>query len=259
MVDGRVDGRVEGKVALVTGGAGGIGRATALAFAEAGARAVMIADLKDDDAAETVAMVESLGAVALYQRTDVTDEEEVAELIAATVDDFGALDCAFNNAGINDTMTPFHELSLEGWDKMIAINLTSVFLCMKYELAHMSANGGGSIVNTSSGAGVVGFAGLPHYVAAKHGVLGLTKTAAQEYVRQGVRVNAVLPGTTDTPMIRSFIGEDEGMAKMMAKSNPGGRFIEPEEIAQTVLWLSSDAANRVNGQSIIVDDGGISR
>src|SRR4029453_11443513 len=210
---------VEGAVVLVTGGAGGIGAAAARGFARDGAAAVVIADQKD--ASDTAAAAEEAGGAHR-----------------------GGLDVAFNNAGITGHMTTFHELDGETWQRMLAVNLTSVFWCMKHELAHMVGRGGGGvIVNTSSGAGVVGFAGLPHYVAAKHGVLGLTRTAASEYARQGIRVNAVLPGPVDTPMMREFMGGDEGLRKLMAASVPStGDLLVPEDVADVVVWLASDAA-----------------
>ena len=247
---------VEDAVVLVTGGAGGIGAAAARLFARDGARAVVGADVKD--AGETVAAVQAAGAEASWVDVDLTDESAVIDLVAGVVADHGRLDTAFNNAGITGAMTSFHELAKADWDRMIAVNLTSVFLCLKHELAHMvERGGGGAIVNTSSGAGVVGFAGLPHYVAAKHGVLGLTRTAAAEYIGAGIRVNAVLPGPTDTPMIRGFIGDDEGLRKMMASAVPTGDLLEPEDIAEAVVWLASDKARQVSGQAYLVDGGGI--
>ncbi len=247
---------VEDAVVLVTGGAGGIGAAAARLFARDGARAVVVADVKD--AGETVATVQAAGAEASWVDVDLTDESAVIDLVAGVVADYGRLDTAFNNAGITGAMTSFHELAKADWDRMIAVNLTSVFLCLKHELAHMvERGGGGAIVNTSSGAGVVGFAGLPHYVAAKHGVLGLTRTAAAEYIGAGIRVNAVLPGPTDTPMIRGFIGDDEGLRKMMASAVPTGDLLEPEDIAEAVVWLASDKARQVSGQAYLVDGGGI--
>ena len=247
---------VEGAVVLVTGGAGGIGAAAARLFARDGARAVVVADVQD--ATATVAEVQAAGAQASWVDVDLTDEAAVADLVAGIVAEHGRLDTAFNNAGITGEMTAFCDLARDDWDRMIEVNLTSVFLCLKHELAHMvERGGGGAIVNTSSGAGVVGFAGLPHYVAAKHGVLGLTRTAASEYARHGIRVNAVLPGPTDTPMVRGFIGEDEGLRKMMASAVPTGDLLAPEDIAEAVVWLASDKARQVSGQAHIVDGGGI--
>jgi len=257
MVEGMAEGMVAGKVVLVTGGSGGIGRAAAALYAREGAAHVAIADLKDAEGAETVAMVEAAGAGASYHHVDLTDEAQVEALVTGLVADHGRLDVAFNNAGITDAMTSFTDLSLDAWNRMIAVNLTSVFLCLKHELRQMAAQGSGAIVNTSSGAGVVGFPGLPHYVAAKHGVLGLTRTAAAEFGRQGIRVNAVLPGSTATPMLLGFIGDDEGLRRMMEATTPIGRLIDPEDIAEAAVWLSGTHARMVNAQAMIVDGGGV--
>ena len=256
-----VSGLAQGKVVLVTGGAGGIGRAAARQFAAQGAAHVAVADI-DADGARSAA--DEIGARGPQPRAsawpaDVTDEAAVAAMVDGIVAAHGRLDAAFNNAGISDMMAEFHQLEQACWDRMIAGNLTSVFLCMKHELRHMAAQGGGAVVNTSSGAGVVAAPGQPHYTAAKHGVVGLTKAAAQEYARRGIRVNAVLPGSTDTPMIRRFIGDNTDIAKLIAASNIGGRMLTPDEVAETAVWLASDAASMVNGQSLIVDGGGLVR
>ena len=244
------------KVVFVTGGASGIGRAAASAFAAEGAAHVVVADLDIAGAEATVAGLTGPGSSV---ELDVTDDAAVAAAIDEIVADHGRLDIAFNNAGVNDVPRAFHDLDAESWDRMIRINLSSVFVCMKHELRHMAAAGSGAIVNTSSGAGVVAAPGLPHYTAAKHGVIGLTKAAAQEYARQGIRVNAVLPGSTDTSMLQSFIAGDDNMAKIIASSNIHGRLIEPGEIADAAVWLASDHAAMVNGQSLVVDGGGIVR
>jgi NAD(P)-dependent dehydrogenase (short-subunit alcohol dehydrogenase family) len=247
---------VDGAVVLVTGGAGGIGAASARLFARDGAATVVIADVKDSS--ETVEAVRAAGANAEWVDVDLSEEPSVQALVDKVVTDHGRLDVAFNNAGITGFMTTFHELDKETWDRMLAVNLTSVFLCMKAELAHMvERGGGGAIVNTSSGAGVYGFPGLPHYVAAKHGVLGLTRTAATEYAGQGIRVNAVLPGPTETPMLLDFIGEDPNLRKLMASSVPSGDLLKPEDIAEAVVWLASDKARMVSGQAYLVDGGSI--
>ena len=256
-----VSGLAQGKVVLVTGAAGGIGRAAAQQFAVQGAAHVVVADLDAEGAHETAAAINSAApqALASVVAVDVTDEAAVAAMVDGIVADHGRLDIAFNNAGISDMMAEFHNLDKARWDRMVAVNLTSVFLCMKHELRHMAEQGGGAIVNTSSGAGVVAAPGQPHYTAAKHGVVGLTKAAAQEYARRGIRVNAVLPGSTDTPMIRRFIGDNEEIAKMIAATNIGGRMLTPDEVAEVAVWLGSDAASMVNGQSLIVDGGGLVR
>ena len=246
---------------LVTGAAGGIGRAAARQFAAQGASHVVVADIDAAGASETVKQINSTASEsrATAVEVDVTDEAAVESMVDWIVSRHGRLDIAFNNAGISDQMSEFHALDRARWDRMIAVNLTSVFLCMKHELRHMAAGGGGTIVNTSSGAGVVAAPGQPHYTAAKHGVVGLTKAAAQEYARRGIRVNAVLPGSTDTPMIRRFIGDNEEIAKLIASTNIGGRMLTADEIAEVAVWLASDAASMVNGQSLIVDGGGLVR
>ena len=256
-----VSGLAQGKVVLVTGGAGGIGRAAARQFAAQGAAHVAVADIDADGARATADEIGAGGpqARASAWPADVTDEAAVAAMVDGIVAEHGRLDAAFNNAGISDMMAEFHQLERARWDRMIAVNLTSVFLCMKHELRHMAEQGGGAVVNTSSGAGVVAAPGQPHYTAAKHGVVGLTKAAAQEYARRGIRVNAVLPGSTDTPMIRRFIGDNEEIGKLIAASNIGGRMLTPDEVAETAVWLASDAASMVNGQSLIVDGGGLVR
>ncbi len=249
------------KVVVVTGAAGGIGQAAARQFAAQGAAHVVVVDIDGDGAAATADEINSAasGPLASAFRVDVTDEAAVSTLLDGVVSRHGRLDSAFNNAGISDQMAEFHDLDLARWDRMIAVNLTSVFLCMKHELRHMAAAGGGTIVNTSSGAGVVAAPGQPHYTAAKHGVVGLTKAAAQEYARRGIRVNAVLPGSTDTPMIRRFIGDNPEIAKLIASTNIGGRMLTADEVAEVAVWLASDAASMVNGQSVIVDGGGLVR
>lgn len=245
-----------GKIVFVTGGASGIGRAAARAFSEEGAAHVVVADLDVAGAEATVASLDGAGSSCSL---DVADEAAVEVAVDEIVADHGRLDIAFNNAGINDIPHAFHELDPADWDRMIRVNLSSVYSCMRHELRHMAAAGRGAIVNTSSGAGVVAAPGLPHYTAAKHGVVGLTKAAAQEYARQGIRVNAVLPGSTDTAMLQDFIAGDDGMAEMIARSNIQGELLRPESVAAVVVWLGSDHAGMVNGQSLVVDGGGIVR
>jgi NAD(P)-dependent dehydrogenase (short-subunit alcohol dehydrogenase family) len=251
-------GLVEGKVALVTGAGRGIGEAAARLFAVEGA-AVVVVD-KDGAAAEAVERaIRSRGGEATAVAADLTREDDVAAVIAATIDRYGRLDCAFNNAGVSGKFGSFIDLSLDDWQQMIDVNLTSVFLCMKYELGVMAAQGYGSIVNVSSGAGVVAAPGLPHYTAAKHGVLGITKCAAQEFAAKGVRVNAILPGTTRTPMIENFINGDPNIEKMVSRGIGRGYLGEPSEVAEAAVWLCSDRASFVSGASLSVDGSTVNR
>jgi len=245
-----------GKIVFVTGGASGIGRAAAVEFSAEGASHVVVADIDSEGAEVTVAALRRSGS---WVQLDVTDDDAVARTLDQIVAEHGRIDIAFNNAGINDTPHQFHNLPVERWDRMLDVNLGSVYSCMRHELRHMAAAGRGAIVNTSSGAGVVAAPGLPHYTAAKHGVIGLTKAAAQEYARQGIRVNAVLPGSTDTAMLQNFIAGDEAMAKLIANANIHGELLRPEAVAAAVVWLCSDHAGMVNGQSLVVDGGGLVR
>jgi NAD(P)-dependent dehydrogenase (short-subunit alcohol dehydrogenase family) len=258
MVPRGAAGLVAGKVALVTGGGSGIGAATASLLAAEGA-AVLVVDV-DGAAAEGVcSAINEQGGRASAHAADVTDESQVRAMVAAAVERYGRLDIAHNNAGLSGTPAAFTDLGLEQWDRMIAVNLTGVFLCMKHELAHMVQQGSGAIVNMSSGAGVVAAPGLPHYTAAKHGVLGLTKAAAQEYAAHGIRVNAVLPGTTRTPMIEGFIAANPAMEKLVTRGVARGSLGEPTEVAEAVVWLASDRASFVNGESMLVDGATVCR
>ncbi len=248
-----------GKVVLVTGAGSGMGRAGATIFAREGAAHVYVADVNVPGGGETVDQIKGLGGEATFLALDVTDESAVAAAIGRIVAEQGRLDCAWNNAGINDVSRPFHELDAAHWDRMIAVNLTSVFFCMKHEIAQFIAQGGGAIVNTSSGAGLVAAPGLPHYTAAKHGVLGLTKSAAMEYNGQGIRVNAVCPGMVDTPMIQSWFESSPDLAKAVLATMPAQRLGRPEQVAEAAVWLCSDAADWVSGLSMPVDGGGLNR
>jgi NAD(P)-dependent dehydrogenase (short-subunit alcohol dehydrogenase family) len=243
-------------VALVTGAGSGIGRAAALLFASDAGAQVVVADIDEQHADETVKLVADAGGDALAVRVDVSDDASVAAMVAAAVEHYGRLDTAFNNAGISPAPKPFTDHSVAEWQRVIDVNLTGVFLCMQHELRQMLAQGdGGAIVNMSSGAGIVAAPGQPQYTAAKHGVLGLTKQAAQEYMRHGIRVNAVLPGMTDTPPMQEYLAGNDSMVKML----PGGRLARPEEIARTAVWLCSAGASYVSGASLVVDGGLIAR
>ena len=248
----------DGEVALVTGAGGGIGAATAHLFAAEGARVVVV-DIDRAGAESVAAAIADAGGEAVGLAADVTDEGQVEAAVTLAVERWGRLDCAHNNAGTSGTPAAFTDVTLEDWDAVVRLNLTGVFLCLKHELRVMAPAGRGAIVNTSSGAGVIGFPSLPHYVASKHGVLGLTKTAAQEYARSGIRVNAVCPGTTDTPMMQAFIGGDPGIEKMMKATVPTGELGRPEQVAEAVVWLCSERASFVNGDTMLVDGGTVCR
>lgn len=246
--------RFEGKVALVTGAASGIGRAAALQWASEGA-AVAVADLDGVGARATAAVIAGRGGRAEAVDVDVADAGAVSAMVAHVVDTFGALHYAFNNAGIVGAGAPIAEMPEIVWERGIGVMLTGVFLCMKYEIQAMLAGDGGAIVNTSSGAGVIGFPGMADYVAAKHGVIGLTKTAALEVIGSGIRVNAICPGTARSRMVEEWMaGDDEAEAQVSAL-HPIGRIAGPEEIAAAALWLCSDEASFVVGHAMVVDGG----
>ena len=252
-------GLVDGKVALVTGAASGMGREGARVFAREGAAHVYVVDLNEEGGNETVEIAKQAGGMATFVKVDVTDEDAVAATVKRIVDEQGRLDCAWNNAGINDTSKAFHEFTKAEWDRMIAVNLSSVYWCMKHEITQMLQQGGGAICNTSSGAGLIAAPGLPHYTAAKHGVLGLTKAAAGELNNSGIRVNAVCPGMVDTPMIQGWFETNPDLAKVVLQGMPGQRLMEPIEIAESAVWLCSNAARGVSGLSMVVDAGGVNR
>src|SRR3954468_22324427 len=243
------------KVAFVTGAANGIGRATALALAREDA-SVVVVDVSEQANQETARLIEKVGAPALAIRCDVSQAGEVKAALDKTVQAFGRLDFAFNNAGVEQKkLTPLADLDEAEWDRIQNIDLRGVFLCMKQEIPLMLKQGGGAIVNTSSGAGVIGIKGNPAYTAAKHGVIGLTRSAALDYAAQNVRVNAVCPGYIDTPMMGRFTGGTaEGRAKVIAEE-PVGRMGKPEEIAAAVVWLCSAAAAFVIGHAMVIDGG----
>jgi NAD(P)-dependent dehydrogenase (short-subunit alcohol dehydrogenase family) len=246
--------RFTGKVAFVTGAGTGIGRATALAFAAEGAR-VAVAGLAGSGIEETADLITVGGGRALPLTVDVSVEAEVQAALDQTVQTFGTLDHAFNNAGVEQSQTPLAELPTADWTQIIDVDLTGVFHCMKHQIPLLKAAGGGSIVNTSSGAGVIGIAGQAAYAAAKWGVIGMTKSAALEVAADGIRINAVAPGMIDTPMMgRVSGGTDEGYAQIVSQE-PVGRMGRPEEIASAVLWLSSDLGGFTVGHTLVVDGG----
>ena len=250
-----MSGSLAGKIALVTGGGSGIGRASALAFAREGAQ-VIVADTDAAGGEETLAQIRQAGGDGLAIRADVTDAADVAALVERAVAAYGRLDCAHNNAGIEGPRAALHEYPEEAWDRVLAVNLTGVWRCMRREIRQMLAQGGGAIVNTASVAGLIGSSsGICAYNASKHGVVGLTKTAALEYARRGIRVNAVCPGLVETPMLGRLFGGDAALAERFAATQPTGRYATPEEVAAAVVWLCSDAAAYVTGLAMPIDGG----
>ena len=243
-----------GKVALVTGAAAGMGRATAQAFAEAGA-AIVLADFKEDAVKAEVEKLRAAGHKALGLRCDVSDDAQVAAMVERTVSEFGRLDAAFNNAGVMAKVVPTADSTREEWDRVIGINLRGVWSCMKHELRQMQRQGSGAIVNNASVGALTGNPGIGAYIASKHGVIGLTRTAALEYVKKGIRVNAVNPGLIDTQIGHDVFSGDERLYSEAANSVPMGRAGKPEEIASVVLWLCSPGASYVVGHGLTVDGG----
>ena len=247
-----------GQVAFVTGAATGIGRATAVAFAKSGAKVVAV-DVNHADAEKTVRMAQEFGAEAMFVKCDVSKPDEVLAAVEATVTAFGTIDHAFNNAGVEGAQAMTGDSDEANWDRVIDINLKGVWACMKYQIPVMLKNGRGSIVNCSSIAGVIGFPGIPAYDASKHGVIGLTQTAALEYATQNIRVNAVCPGVIQTPMIDRFAHGEAQIRRQLAEGEPVGHMGQPEEVAAAVLWLCSDQSSFVTGHPLVVDGGWVAQ
>jgi NAD(P)-dependent dehydrogenase (short-subunit alcohol dehydrogenase family) len=245
---------LEGKVVLVTGGTSGIGRETALLFTKAGAK-VVIAGRRELEGDETVGLIRAAGGDGLFVKTDVSKGSEVAALVQKAVEKFGCLDIAFNNAGIEGAWVPIIRQSEEDWDRTININLKGVWLCLKYEIRQMlKQGGGGAIVNMASVTGLIGSVGAGAYSASKHGVIGLTKTAALENAKSGIRINAVCPGVIETPMSERLFGAP-AIHKSVVGLHPVGRLGKPAEIAEAVVWMCSDRASFMTGQSLVLDGG----
>jgi len=246
------------KVAIITGGSSGIGRATAVALAKEGAR-VVIAAHRAKESEETLQLVKEAGGDGIFIKTDVGREDEVKQLVELTVGKFGRLDYAFNNAGIEATTKSFVDETPSIFDKVMSINVKGVWLSMKYEIPQMLKIGGGAIVNMSSIAGVIGFPQMPIYVASKHAVLGLTKSAALEYAKSGIRINAVAPGLIETDMLERAVDANSQLRKQFDAVTPMGHIGKPEEIANAVVWLLSNKASFVTGHTLIIDGGVVSR
>ncbi|MGD9656319.1 MAG: SDR family NAD(P)-dependent oxidoreductase [Methylocystis sp.] len=243
--------RFEGKTAFITGAGSGIGRATAVAFAAEGAR-VVVTDRSEAGLKETAKRIKAAGGEVLAITCDVSKPEDIEAAVTQAVKAFGRIDCAFNNAGVENKAAPLHQIELQEWDRILNINLRGTFVCMKHEIAQMLKQGGGVVVNTSSGAGIRGVPGGAAYVASKHAIIGMTKSAALDYAKHNIRVNAVLPGNIATPMMERFTGGDVQKAIDL---EPIGRLGTPEEIAEAILWMCSDLGGFVTGSAIVVDGG----
>lgn len=244
-----------GKSVIITGGGSGIGRAAAMVFTREGAR-VIVADVSEEGGNETVAMIARQGGEAKFQRCDVAVASDVDQLVGAAVKAWGRLDCAFNNAGVAGALKRTADYDEDEFDRLIRINLKGVFLCMRAEIRQFLAQrSGGAIVNTASAAGLVASHSMPAYTAAKHGVVGLTKTAAVEYARAGIRINAICPGVVDTPLVAGMIAGLPKVAQALDRAEPVGRKARPEEIAEAAVWLCSERASFVTGASMAVDGG----
>jgi len=251
-----MDGQFSDRVAFLTGAGSGIGRAVALAFVKRGAR-VVIVDISARNGEETLEIVRKAGGDAIFHQTDVTRATEVEAAVNQTIQAYGHLDCAFNNAGIEGIMASTVDFREEQWDQVINVNLKGVWLCMKYEIRQMLKQGCGTIVNTASAAGLVGFPPSAPYAASKHGVLGLTKSIAVEYAKAGIRINAICPGIILTSLVEHHIAENPQMVDRYIETTPIGRMGSPDEVAETVVWLCSEAASFITGSPVIVDGGAV--
>lgn len=248
----------EDKVVFITGASSGIGKASAFAFADARAK-VVACDINADAGMSLVNEIKEKGGDAIFIKCDVSKAEDVKMAIEGMIKKFGRLDFAFNNAGIEGISAPTPECTESNWDQTININLKGVWLCMKYQIPHMLRQGGGSIVNCSSIAGLVGFPGIPAYTASKHGVIGLTKTAALEFAKSNIRINAICPGVIQTPMIDRFTHGEAQIQRQLTEGEPVGRVGQPEEIASAAMWLCSNQSSFVTGDSLVVDGGWVAQ
>lgn len=253
-----MDLHLKNKVVIITGAASGIGASSALLFSREGAK-VVVADVQKELGEKVVSQIKSEKGEAIFIKCDVSSEDDVKNLVSKTVEKYGRVDCAFNNAGIEGAQGDTLSCTNENWQRTMEINLKGIWLCMKYEIPEMLKSGGGSIVNCSSIAGIVGFEGLPAYVASKHGVVGLTQTAALEFSQKNIRVNAICPGVIDTPMVNRLTHNQESEQKTLTASEPVGRMGKPEEIASAALWLCSDASSFVTGHPLVADGGWVAR
>ncbi len=245
---------LENKVALVTGGTSGIGRATAIALGAAGAK-VVFSGRREEQGEKTAALIRDAGAECLFVRSDVSNESDVKALVQKTIEAYGQLDCAFNNAGIDPPSKSLHEQSIEDFDKLMSINVRGLFLSMKYELQQMVSQGLGVIVNNSSIGGLIGFPGVSPYIASKHAVMGLTRSASLDYAKQGIRINAVNPGLIATDMMDRLADDTDTTSETYDAMVPMGRMGQAKEIAQAVVFLCSDAASYITGQPLVIDGG----
>lgn len=246
------------KVSIITGGSSGIGRATAVALAKEGVK-VTVAARRAKEGEETVRLVKEAGSEGIFMKTDVANEDDVRSMVDKTVKTYGRLDYAFNNAGIEETMTSLVDQTSDVFDQIMNVNVKGVWLCMKYEIPQIIRTEGGAIVNMSSVAGVMGFPQMPIYVASKHAVLGLTKSAALEYAKSGIRINAIAPGGVETEMPKRAVGYNNQILETLKSMHPIGRIGDPEEIANAVVWLLSDKASFVLGHTLLLDGGVVSR